>query len=303
MLTRTTFILGISILVLSSCNQFKKGEGDMIYKIHEDKGGPLITPADFIALTATEKTEEGTVTYDSRDYDRPSFMMMAGSLFKGDLYTGLQLLSEGDSATLKISIDSMVKMGKPKPINSKGKYFVYTVRINKVLSKGKLTDSLFREKVNEFMTREAEKWKKSEPSNIRQYISSNKIKPVVTSSGLNYQIVKLGNGPKPASGDTVAINYTNRLLSGKVLDTTSPEMAKKSGIFDAKTTYMPIKWVVGDRFSIHGVNEALLLLPQGTRAKLIIPSHLAYGSDGIQGIPPYTPLVFELEIIGVIPHK
>jgi FKBP-type peptidyl-prolyl cis-trans isomerase len=53
--------------------------------------------------------------------------------------------------------------------------------------------------------------------------------------------------------------------------------------------------------SIPGFEEGLLLLSKGAKATLIIPSNLAYGEQGNQGIPPFTPLIFELEMVNIIP--
>ena len=55
--------------------------------------------------------------------------------------------------------------------------------------------------------------------------------------------------------------------------------------------------------SIPGFEEALFLLPKGGKATVVLPSSLAYGEQGNQGIPPFTPLVFELEMINIIPAK
>ena len=62
---KIVIILGIAVMGLSSCKQFKKGEGDMMYKIHEDKSGETIKEGDFVAFNAIEKTEKDSVLYSS----------------------------------------------------------------------------------------------------------------------------------------------------------------------------------------------------------------------------------------------
>jgi FKBP-type peptidyl-prolyl cis-trans isomerase FkpA len=301
---KIAIILGVAVLGLSSCKQYEKGEGDMMYKIHEDKSGQTIKDGDFVAFNATEKTEGDSVLYSSYDYDRPSLLVKEPSLFKGDLFAALAMLSEGDSATFKINIDSMVtKMGRPKPADTTSKYLVYTIKVDKVIPKGKLTDSLFRGQIDTYLKKEMDKAKSGEASKFNSYVSKEDKKPTVTTSGLNYIVTKQGSGVKAATGDTVLVNYTGRFLTGKVFDTSVLEVAKKEGAFNAQRPYEPLKMPVGMNGSIPGFEEGLMLFPAGTKAKLILPSKLAYGEQGSQGIAPYTPLVFEIEIVKIIPAK
>lgn len=301
---KTFIILSVALFGLASCNQFKEGQGDMMYRIHNDEDGDTIKVGDFVSFKAIEKTEEDSVLYSSYDYDRPSLLVREKSVFKGDLYAALSMLSEGDSATFKINIDSMqAKMNRPKPEGTKGKYLIYTIKIDKVIPKGKLNDSLFKGKIDEYMQAEIQLAKNKEGSSISNYIKANDLKPTVTASGLNYVIAKQGTGPKPNTGDTVQANYTGKFISGKVFDTSYPAVAKKSGTFNAQRPYEPIKIPVGVNGSIPGFDEGLLLFPKGTKATLIFPSKLGYGEQGNQGIPPYTPLIFEIEVVDIIPQK
>ena len=301
---KIVIILGIAVIGLASCKQFKKGEGDMMYKIHEDKSGDSIKEGDFVAFNAIEKTEEDSVLYSSYDYDRPSLLVKEKSLFKGDLFAALGFLSEGDSATFKINIDSMVaKMGRPKPANTKGKYLLYILKIDKVIPKGKLTDSVFRAQIDSYLKVEQDKAKNGEAAKFNAYILKEKVKPSVTASGLNYIITQEGTGPKPVAGDTVKVNYTGKFLGGKVFDTSYPEVAKKAGTFNAQRPYEPLSMPVGMNGSIPGFEEGLMLFSKGTKATIILPSKLAYGEQGSQGIPPFTPLVFEIEMVNIIPAK
>ena len=299
---KIVIILGVAVLGLASCKQFEKGEGDMMYKIHEDKKGENIKDGDFVAFNATEKTEGDSVLYSSYDYDRPSLLVKEPSLFKGDLFAALALLSEGDSATFKINIDSMVaKMGRPKPADTTSKYLVYTIRVDKVIPKGKLTDSLFRGQIDAYLKTEMDKAKNGEASKFNAYLGKEDKKPTVTTSGLNYIVTQQGTGAKANPGDTVLVNYTGRFLTGKVFDTSIEAVAKKEKTFNPQRPYEPLRMPVGMNGSIPGFEEGLMLFPAGTKAKLILPSKLAYGEQGSQGIAPYTPLIFEIEIMKIIP--
>src|SRR5690606_12903856 len=128
--------------------------------------------------------------------------------------------------------------------------------------------------------------------------------PEKTESGLQYVITEEGTGQKANVGDTVEVHYTGRLLNGKVFDTSVKEEAEKANIFNAMRPYEPMKIAVGEGSVIPGWDEGLVLLPQGSKATLIIPSNLAYGEQGAPGaIPPYSPLAFDVEIVDVIAKK
>ena len=301
---KLVIVLGLAVTGLTACKNFEKGEGDMLYKIHTDKAGETIKEGDFIAFKAIEKTEGDSVLYSSYDYDRPSLMVKEKYVFKGDLFAALSLLSEGYSATFKINIDSMVqKMGRPMPSDTTKKYLVYTVKIDKVIPKGNLNDSVFRVKIDEYLKAEMDIAKTSEVKKIKAYVASKSLKPTVSASGLNYVITTEGSGAKANPGDTVLVNYTGMFLSGKVFDTSLPEVAKKSGTFNPQRPYEPLKLPVGMNSSIPGFEEGLMLLTKGAKATLILPSNLAYGEQGNQGIPPYSPLIFEIEMVNIIPAK
>ena len=107
-----------------------------------------------------------------------------------------------------------------------------------------------------------------------------------TASGLLYEIVKAGDGPKPASTDTVKVHYKGTLIDGKEFD--SSYKRNEPAVF-------PVNRV------ITGWHEALQLMPVGSKWKLYIPSDLAYGPQGAAGgaIPPNAVLVFEVELLSI----
>lgn len=298
---KNLLVLGLAIFALSSCKQFKKGEGDMQYIIHTDKEGTNIKEGDFIAFNMVQKTEEDSTINNTYDYDRPMFVAEQKSMFKGDLFAALGMLSEGDSATFKINADSLqAKMNMQKPANTKGKYIVFTFKIDKVIPKSGLTDSVFNGKIEAFFKAEGEKAKGAEAGKIANYVSSKKLTPVKTASGLQYVVETKGSDVKPAIGDTVELNYTGRFLTGKIFQTSDAAVAKKENVYNPMAPYQPMKVVAGMKQTVPGFDEALMLFGNGTKVSVILPSALAYGEHGSPAIPPYTPLVFDLDIIKII---
>lgn len=304
---RIIFAVSFTVTTLMGCNfGFSKGEGGLLYKVIEDKDGDNIQDGDFLSINVVVKTDKDSVLFSSYDAGRPQMMLVRKPSYKGDLYDALTLLSEGDSAVFKLATDTMfTRTGQPRPPQLKEvKYMVYQIKIEKSISKKGLTEEAFQAKVSAFFKDESETASKEEERLRKQYITSNKLQPTVTNSGLNYIITRPGVGIKPGVGDSVEVHYTGKLLNGKVFDTSVKAVAEKNKIYDGMRPYTPIKFPVGTGRVIQGWDEALLMLNKGTRALLIIPSKLAYGEQGAgEIIAPFSTLVFEIEVINIIPSK
>lgn len=109
-----------------------------------------------------------------------------------------------------------------------------------------------------------------------------------TPSGLFYKITEKGSGKKAKKGDNVAVHYTGMLLNKSVFD---------SSLYRGK----PLNFTVGIGQVIEGWDEGILLLSEGDKATFVIPSDLAYDSQGAGGvIPPNAPLIFEVELVRVL---
>ncbi|TDE16817.1 FKBP-type peptidyl-prolyl cis-trans isomerase [Dyadobacter psychrotolerans] len=121
-----------------------------------------------------------------------------------------------------------------------------------------------------------------------KFLEENKKKEGVTTteSGLQYSIIKAGDGPKPAATDKVKTHYHGTLTNGTVFD---------SSVERGEPVEFPVNGV------IKGWTEALQLMPVGSKWKLFIPYQLAYGerAAGPQ-IPPYSALVFEVELLEIV---
>lgn len=307
---KNLFFLTVAALAFASCNGgFTKSDNGMLYKIYTDKPGATIKVGDFVSLNLTAKTDKDSLLGSSYDAGRPAQLLIAKPMYKGDLYSGLMLLSEGDSAAIKIDADtSFKKSGQPKPPGFKGKYVNYTFKIEKVIPKGTMDDKAFQEKIGQYFKAVGDKARADEPIKIKKYIADKNLKPIQTQSGLNYVITQAGSGDKLAVGDTAVIDYTGRLLNSKetIFDTSIKAVAEKAGkpFFDKPQLQMhkfePIRVPVGRKAIIPGWDEGLLLLNKGEKAIFIIPSSLAYGEQGNGPIAPFSTLVFDVELKNII---
>lgn len=293
--------LAVAALGFASCNSgFKKSDGGLLYNIHEDKEGANIKAGDFVVMNLIVKNDADSVLNNSYDQGMPVITAVPQPQYKGDVVNGILLLSQGDSATIRVNVDS-AKAGNHMPKDFKGKYLTYQVKVEKVVAKGKLSDQVFQGRVAELFKAETAKMEKAEPVKIQKYLDENSLKPTKTASGLYYVITKEGSGPKIGKGDSAVVNYTGKLINGKVFDTSIKEVAQKNkGVYNAMRPYKPIRIAVGVGSVIPGWDEGLQLLNKGSKATFVIPSKLAYGQQGAGPIPPYTPIVFEVELIDIV---
>ncbi|MBS1527421.1 MAG: FKBP-type peptidyl-prolyl cis-trans isomerase [Bacteroidetes bacterium] len=300
-MNRKLMFLAVAAIAFAGCNSgFKQGKGGMLYDIIVDKSGPKIQPGDFMSVNLTVKTDGDSLLFSTYQQGRPSLTIYQKPEGSGDIMSAFQYLAEGDSAIIKTNIDSVYKKRRP-PI--KGKYVVYEVKVVKVIQKGKLADSAFNNRITAYLKDQAQEIAKTEPPKIKKYIADNKLNVTTTPSGLNYIITKQGSGEKPVTGDTAVINYTVKFVNNKLLETNIKDVAAKNNKLMPMALYKPIRIPIGARGAIQGMDEGLQLMNKGSEATLIIPSKLAYGEQGTpgpEGVPPYTPLVFEVQLLDVV---
>ena len=107
---------------------------------------------------------------------------------------------------------------------------------------------------------------------------------ITTASGLQYEILVSGEGATPGPTDTVSAHYHGTFLDGRIFD---------SSVDRGEPIDLPVNGVIA------GWTEALLMMKEGDKWKLIVPPELGYGENGVGPIPGNTTLVFEVELIAV----
>ncbi|MGO1596896.1 MAG: FKBP-type peptidyl-prolyl cis-trans isomerase [Sphingobacterium sp.] len=304
---KSIFVLtAVAGLMLASCQNFKKGEGGLEYKFFKDNGQEKAVGGDVLAMDIVVKTDRDSLLANTYDLGLPQIApiipdsMMQGG-YPGDNNTILKMLGEGDSAVFKLNLDTMAaRTGQPKP-EIADNYIQFTIKVRKHFKKGDMTDSVLFEEVNKYYLAQMEGLKTAEEGKIASFVEKEKLQPQKTESGLQYVIQEEGSGDNPVIGDTVVINYTGRLTNDKVFDTNDSTVAKESDKFNPMRPYEPLRVRVGHTPVIAGWTEGLQLLNKGAKAKFIIPSSLGYGEKQQQNeIPPYAPLVFDVEVIDII---
>lgn len=149
--------------------------------------------------------------------------------------------------------------------------------------KQKQAETLFQEKQRTNKAAKAEKL--SKPG--RDFLAANKTKEgvITTPSGLQYKVLKQGEGEVPQRSDKVKVNYEGRLIDGTVFDASSKH-GSEPATFRADQV-------------IRGWTEALTMMPVGSKWQLYIPQELAYGERAQGQIPAYSTLIFDVELVAI----
>lgn len=260
---------------------FKKDKQGFYYKFHvvnKSEAQPEI--GDIVDMTWNLRTKDSVLFEDA-----PLSEMIIESLYPGDVFAAIQKMRLGDSATFIMSGKDFFHYFRDQdyPFESNDLYFDF--KLNHILPK------------EEFEVMQAERAKRyesmieelriSEDSLINDYIAKNNIKVKPTEDGLFFMKKVSGTGKAITIGSSVSVHYTGKLLDGSV--------------FDSSIEYgTPIDVIVGNGQVIPGWEKTLLLMRGGDKATVLIPSKLAYGSRGADYvIPPYTPLIFDMEVVSV----
>jgi FKBP-type peptidyl-prolyl cis-trans isomerase FkpA len=285
-------------LTVNAQGNFQRTAKGNLYTIFTTNPGDKIKLNDVITFDFIQKTDKDSVLASSYTSGHPVKIQVQPSQVTGDLMDIFPLLTVNDSALVKVPTDSIFKGHEDRrpPFFAPGSFINFYVKIEKIQS---LTDAIAER--NGDLAKE----KIAEAATADKYIAENKLVVKTTPSGLKYVITKLTQKRKPQVGDTVLVNYTGKLLSGQIFDSSIADVAKQAGLNQPGRTYEPIKIVLGQNQVIKGWEEGLLLVHEGGKIDLIIPSDLGYG-DQPQGdaIPPFSTLAFNIELVAVkrIPH-
>lgn len=221
----------------------------------------------------------------SQDGSGVTKFIMPKSSFVGSLEDAMMMMAVNDSASFIVSADSFyLKTNRAQqlpPFLKPGDMLKVEIKLVEVKTKKELEENQKQQEAELAKLGEAEK------PQIEKYVAENKITTKPTASGLYFTETKKGKGALVKSGNEVTVNYTGKLLDGKVFDSSEgkPE---------------PFKFIVGQGMVIPGWDEALQLMAKGGKATILIPSNLGYGNRGAGGvIPPFAPLVFEIELLDI----
>jgi FKBP-type peptidyl-prolyl cis-trans isomerase FklB len=150
-----------------------------------------------------------------------------------------------------------------------------------------IVQEYFQKQEQKLQAERAEKGKAHKEAGEKFLAENGKKAEVVTlPSGLQYQVLKEGNGKKPSAKDTVMCHYEGTLIDGTVFD---------SSYQRGEPATFPLQQVIA------GWTEGLQLMQEGAKYRFFIPYRLAYGEGGAgASIPPFAALIFDVELIQVV---
>lgn|SRR5690606_21828892 len=152
-----------------------------------------------------------------------------------------------------------------------------------------LEEAQERELIMQTITAAREKMESRNRNEAQAYMESNKARSgvITTASGLQYEVIREGSGERPTLSDTVTVHYKGQLTNGHVFD---------SSYDRGEPATFPLGRVIS------GWQEGLQLMPAGAHYRIYVPYELGYGERGAgQDIPPYSPLIFDVELVSVQP--
>lgn len=274
-------------MIFPACAQqvpedFKKAPSGLIYKIHRSTPGlPPARVGDILTANMRYFIDD-SLLFDSRFMGRELMFPLMESAFRGDFYEGLLMMTAGDSASFICRADSVFKL-------------MFMVRdmpsFVKPQSVIRFDIGLIRFQSQEAYERERQQAMQAmiEESNeaLEEFIKTNGITAKPSASGLYYIEHRKGPGQTPRAGQAVRVHYKGTLLDGTKFDSS----------YDRG---QPFEFTLGMGQVIKGWDEGIALMQEGGKATFILPQHLAYGERQAGSIPPFSPLVFEVELIEIV---
>jgi FKBP-type peptidyl-prolyl cis-trans isomerase len=240
-----------------------KTPGGLAYIMHHDEPGTPAELGDVLVLQMKYGTGD-TVLFDSRMSQRPVYIQYTNPSFRGGLEEGLSLLSAGDTATFFLSADS-----------------VFNRMFRQPLPKGIRTGDELRFKL-------AVQDVRNEDRDLQAYLRNQSISVPPRASGLYVVSLSQGGGTHVRDKATVTLHYVATLVNGTEFDNTR----KRND---------PLVFKKGSRVLNDGLEEGVGLLRQGDKARLVIPSYLAFAEKGSYAglVPPFSTVIYDVEVVSV----
>lgn len=266
---------------LLSCGRkdaFTRHSSGLEYRfIESNTTGASPESGDIVVLSIRHETADGRVIDESPLY-RTQVRVPA---YAGDFNTGLQLVQVGDSVCFRLDAGDYYEKNRKRELPAglqQGDPVLIFFRLKNIIGAG----TLEQERRSMYHTDELQ-----EQALLKDYLERTDIQVEPRESGLYVLILEEGSGVEARSGNTITVHYTGKGIDGRVFDTSLDKP-------------QPLSFVLGRGEVIQGWDEGFAGMKAGTRARLIVPSRLAYGEKGFRDIIlPYSTLIFDVELIAV----
>jgi len=279
----------LAITIITACAQksvtdgYKKTTKGLWCKIITDDKKPKAQLGDIMKLNIVYSTQRDSVLFSTyKEGQGPAQFTCTAPTFNGDPMEGFAMLGEGDSAIFLMPEDSAFKNQQPPAFAKKGEYIKIVVSVLSVMTK---------EQADKQKAEEAQMETQQESKTIEDYLAKNNLHAQKTPSGIYYIMEKQGDGLKAEPGKSVTVNYTGKLLDGKIFD---------SNVDSSFKHVQPFTFKLGPGSNvIKGWDEGVALFNAGGKGILIIPSTLGWGSRANGAIPANSITIFNIEVLKV----
>ncbi|MBS4064707.1 MAG: FKBP-type peptidyl-prolyl cis-trans isomerase [Chitinophagaceae bacterium] len=302
MKTIQSILVVAAAVMLVSCGGggYKKTKGGILYQIVSDSRGNVIKNGDFFEIqigeTVYKTGKKDTLLSDPNMLPPNQVVPMDSATLPPDFYTIFKQIRKGDSIIVRQSTDSIIKssMGNVAPFLKKGGFIVTSYRIVNIYSNRNAADSagmvIMQQQRLKDSVKQAQQLVKDDQA-IREYLTKNNISAFKTAKGCYVQILDAGTGPKADSGKQVSVLYTGFSFDGKKFD---------SNIDTSFQHPEPLQFVIGQFGMIAGFQDGVMQIAKGGKAKIFVPSSLAYGAQGNPpAVKPNENLIFEMELLDI----
>jgi FKBP-type peptidyl-prolyl cis-trans isomerase len=294
---KTILTLGVvftALAVITSCSKypgFKKTDSGIMYKFFvENKDAKKPVEGEIMTLNIKYRMKlkgKDSTLFNSAELGRPFEISLAKSAYKGDIYEAFGMLHLGDSATFIINAkDFFIKTANAQQL-PEGSDSTSMLYFDVKLLKAETMEA--RQKAEK---EKADKLKGEEPAKLSAYFAKNKVSVAPTASGIYVIMQKPGAGPAIQKTQYVEINLTVASIDGKK-------------IFSTMDNGQPITFEYGQPFDTKGFDEAIGMMKNGSKATVVVPSAMGFGETGRKDrsgadiIQPYSPVVYDIEILSV----
>ena len=269
---------------------YEKNQNGLYYQFFSQNEGEMPQVGDLLEVSICCLVNDSMPLIPSTR----NVMKLQEPAFAGDINEGLAMMHKGDSASFIVNIDSTFKylFGQPTlPAEFKSTDVMrFEVKVNDFYPEKVYAQNFANEVKNRNAERVAalqndypEETAKAAKT-LADFLAKNNIVAEPTETGLYYVVTEEGNGEKPEVGKPVKMHYTGKLLDGTVFDS-SVERGE------------PFQFILGVGQVIPGWDEGVQLMSKGEKGVLYIPYYLAYGERNMGEIPPFSNLMFEVELI------
>ena len=278
------------ISILASCStggDFKMTKSGLGYKIISGGKKDSLKVGNFFRYRIMEKYEDSVLTPAEEIPEQ--FWRLDSAKNEFQLYEIFPMMAIGDSAVIRFPVDTFIKRNgsAPAPWMKPGKNYYAYVKLLKKFDQ----ETEARAEFDAEMKRMQELMpvlRKNEFDRIAKEKFDGALK---TKGGTLVKITQPGNGPACDSGKILNMKYEGRFINGVVFDGNMK--------VDSMNPRPPFEFQLGVFPLINGWAEGLRMLKQGTKASFLVPYDQGYGPTGDRTIPPFSNLVFDVEVVSV----